>query len=85
MTIKGETRFDHPQEMNCLQQQQQQQQQVYFKLNIAYKACNLCPQLAVLFKNTRILKFISQLTFMFNFAAVNHPSGPLREQKFTYN
>ena len=38
MTIKGETRFDHPQELNCLQQQQQQQQ-VYFKLNIAYKAC----------------------------------------------
>ena len=37
MTIKGETRFDHPQELNCLQQQQQQQ--VYFKLNIAYKAC----------------------------------------------
>ena len=40
MTIKRETRFDHPQELNCLQQQQQQQQQqVYFKLNIAYKAC----------------------------------------------
>ena len=39
MTIKGETRFHHPQELNCLQQQQQQQQQVYFRLNIAYKAC----------------------------------------------
>ena len=36
MTINGETRFDHPQELNCLQQQQQQ---VYFKLNIASKAC----------------------------------------------
>ena len=57
MTIEGETRFDHPQEINCF---------------------------TALFKNTQILKFKSQLTFVF-FAAVNHLSGPLREQKFTYN
>ena len=34
------------------------------------------------FKNTRILKFKSQLTFAF-FAAVDHFSGPLRKQNFT--
>ena len=32
-----------------------------------------------LFKNTRTLKFKGQLTFAY-FAAVNHPSGPLRKQ-----
>ena len=37
---------------------------------------------AVLFKNMRILKFKSQLTFAF-FAAVNHLSGPLKKQNFT--
>lgn len=57
MTIKGETRSDHPQEMYCF---------------------------TTLFKNTRILKFKSRQSFMF-FDAVNHLSGPLREQKFTYN
>ena len=34
------------------------------------------------FKNTWILKFKSQLMFVF-LAAVNHLSGPLRNQKFT--
>ena len=57
MTINGETRFDHPQEMYCF---------------------------TALSKNTRILKFKSQLTFVF-FAAVNHLSESLTEQKFTYN
>ena len=38
--------------------------------------------LTALFKNTRILKFKSQLTFAF-FAAVNHLSGPRRKQKIT--
>ena len=38
--------------------------------------------LTVLFKNTWILKFKSQLMFVF-LAAVNHLSGPLRNQKFT--
>ena len=38
--------------------------------------------LTALFKNTRILKFKSQLTFAF-FAAVNHLNGPLRKQNFT--
>ena len=36
-----------------------------------------------LFKNTLTLKVKSQLTFAF-FAAVNHLSGPLRKQNFTY-
>ena len=35
-----------------------------------------------LLKNTRILRFKSQLTFEF-FAAVNHLSGPLRKQNFS--
>ena len=35
----------------------------------------------MLFINTRILKFESQLTFAF-FTAVNHLSGPLRKQKY---
>ena len=38
--------------------------------------------LTALFKNTRILRFKSQLTFEF-FAAVNHLSGPLRKQNFS--
>ena len=33
-------------------------------------------------KNTRILKFKSQLAISF-FAAVNHLNGPLRKQNFT--
>ena len=37
--------------------------------------------LTALFKNTRILKFKSQL--MFAFYAVNHLSGPRRKQKIT--
>ena len=37
---------------------------------------------SALFKNTRILKFKSQLTFAF-FAAVDHFSGPLRKHNFT--
>ena len=36
----------------------------------------------VFFKNTRILKFKSQLTITF-FAAVNHLNGPLRKQNFS--
>ena len=38
--------------------------------------------LTVLFKNRRILKFKSELTFAF-FPAVDHLSGPLRKQNFT--
>ena len=38
--------------------------------------------LTALFKNRRILKFKSKLTFAF-FPAVNHLSGPLRKQNFT--
>ena len=38
--------------------------------------------IAVLFINTRILKFKSQLTFAF-FTVVNHISGSLRKQKFS--
>ena len=38
--------------------------------------------LTALFKNTRILKFKSQLTFAF-FAAVNHLSGPRGKKKIT--
>ena len=38
--------------------------------------------LAVLFINTRIVRFKSQLTFAF-FAAVSHLTGSLRKQKFT--
>ena len=36
----------------------------------------------MLFKNTGILKFKTELTFAF-FMTVNHLSGPLRKQKFT--
>ena len=39
-------------------------------------------KVTALFKNTRILKFKSQLTFAF-FAAVHHLSGPRRKQEFT--
>ena len=38
--------------------------------------------LTALFKNRRILKFKTKLTFAF-FPAVNHFSGPLRKQNFT--
>ena len=38
--------------------------------------------ITALFKNTRTLKFKSQLTFAF-FAGVNHLNGPLRKQNFT--
>ena len=44
--------------------------------------CSIIREFTVLFKNMRILKFKSQLTFAF-FAAINHLSGPLRKQKFT--
>ena len=37
----------------------------------------------MLSKNRRILKFKSELTFAF-FPAVNHLSGPLRKQNFTF-
>ena len=43
----------------------------------------LCYLFTTLFKNTRILKFQSQLTFAF-FAAVNHLSGPLRKHVEVY-
>ena len=38
--------------------------------------------ITALLKNTRIVKFKSQMTITF-FAAVNHLSGPLRKQNFT--
>ena len=45
--------------------------------NSRWKVCYF-----VFFKNTRILKFKSQLTITF-FAAVNHLNGPLRKQNFS--
>ena len=38
---------------------------------------------SALFKNTRILKFKSQLPLFALFAVVNHLSGPLKKQNFT--
>ena len=43
---------------------------------------NVMVNFTMLFKNMRILKFKSQLTFAF-FAAVNHLTASLRKQKFT--
>ena len=43
---------------------------------------NVMVNFTTVFKNVRILKFKSPLTFAF-FAAFNHLSRPLRKQKFT--